>query len=354
MFPENYTEGIEDYESELLERYTVSENRLVEEMNEVAKEQFRSGSSHTRPKILYAFAEGLGTDYNEETLVKLAGLVQFHHEGSLKLDDKHDDDKLRRNGEAYPEKMMEATGSKRVGNVVTDSQVIKQTIIPYMEIDQLNISFKDREKYRNVLGDAIIRLSEGQAQDNAAEESREALGIEDYDDETKWYIQMVNLKTGALLDASAEIGAVAAGKDVEDVLGWSRIVGTMYQVQDDVLDNLADETKRNIEKTPKDRFSDLEEDKESIFWQLAEEYDETGIVEHVRSNEEKSEEMLEKAWEEAQNSGAVEEIDEMMEDMEDEAIEALDGMEWENQEYKMYLEELTSKLKAPVKAAKPN
>ena len=53
------------------------------------------------------------------------------------------------------------------------------------------------------------------------------------------YLQMIDLKTAALLAASATIGAIAGGADAQDaarIYAFGRWLGLAFQIQDDLLD----------------------------------------------------------------------------------------------------------------------
>ena len=81
-----------------------------------------------------------------------------------------------------------------------------------------------------VLGDAIERMIRGQW-DDIDFESRESVSIEEY-------LAMVAGKTGALLSAPLEIGAILAGAapEVSAAFGrWGLHVGAAFQAQDDYL-----------------------------------------------------------------------------------------------------------------------
>lgn len=81
-----------------------------------------------------------------------------------------------------------------------------------------------------ILHEAIGRMIEGQWQDISFE-SRDAVAAEEY-------LAMVAGKTGALLGAPLEIGAVLSGMDSSRaaLLGeWGRAVGLAFQIQDDYL-----------------------------------------------------------------------------------------------------------------------
>jgi len=76
------------------------------------------------------------------------------------------------------------------------------------------------------------------------------------------YLEMVRLKTGALLAAPAAAGAIVGGaskEQTEALYDFAESIGCAYQVQDDVLDVMGDE-----EKTGKPVFMDLKNGKRNI------------------------------------------------------------------------------------------
>jgi len=76
------------------------------------------------------------------------------------------------------------------------------------------------------------------------------------------YLEMVRLKTGALLAAPAAAGAIVGGASMEQVealYDFAERIGCAYQVQDDVLDVMGDE-----ERIGKPVFVDLKNGKRNV------------------------------------------------------------------------------------------
>ena len=104
------------------------------------------------------------------------------------------------------------------------------------------------------LHEACLALTQGQFLD-ISYENRINLSVEDY-----W--PMVDGKTGALLAAAAEIGALLAGADANAIQHYGifgRNLGLAFQVQDDILGIWGDEG-----ATGKSAASDLVEGKNSL------------------------------------------------------------------------------------------
>lgn len=86
--------------------------------------------------------------------------------------------------------------------------------------------------------DTVSRLCEGQALDKIFEERRD-VSVADY-------LDMVDRKTGALLQAALEIGGLAGSADDEDLLALRRVgreLGRAFQIRDDLLDLVAKDTR---------------------------------------------------------------------------------------------------------------
>lgn len=84
----------------------------------------------------------------------------------------------------------------------------------------------------------VARLCEGQTLDKDFEQ-REDVSVDDY-------LHMIDCKTGALLEASCELGGLVGGATAAQTAVLGRIgrhVGRAFQVQDDLLDLTADDAR---------------------------------------------------------------------------------------------------------------
>jgi geranylgeranyl pyrophosphate synthase len=138
--------------------------------------------------------------------------------------------------------------------------------------------------------DAMIIICEGQGLDKEFEKKR-SVSLEEY-------LNMIYRKTASLIELSCELGGYAAGgraNDVKLLREFGRSLGMAFQIQDDVLDIMAEE-----DTLGKDVGSDLLMHKQTILTiLLAEKYDiseifkmdlptfkqalmDTGVLQHVR------------------------------------------------------------------------
>jgi len=84
--------------------------------------------------------------------------------------------------------------------------------------------------------DGVIEVCEGQAYDKIFESRRDVTLDE--------YMLMIAKKTGKLVSVSSEIGAVIGNgspKDVRTLRTYGELIGRAFQIQDDLLDVVADE-----------------------------------------------------------------------------------------------------------------
>jgi geranylgeranyl pyrophosphate synthase len=112
----------------------------------------------------------------------------------------------------------------------------------------------NNEHLVNIFTDAMLEICEGQAIDktfeNFARVSEDA------------YFEMISKKTATLIKLSCEMGAIVGGGSKEEINTLASIgykIGMGFQIQDDLLDILADE-----KKLGKKVGSDLERNKKTI------------------------------------------------------------------------------------------
>jgi geranylgeranyl diphosphate synthase, type II len=92
------------------------------------------------------------------------------------------------------------------------------------------------QEISKVFTEAVITICEGQTLDKEFE-SRHRVHVNEY-------LLMIEKKTGRLVSAAAQVGALvgnAAGTDLEALRRYGEYVGRAFQLQDDLLDIVADE-----------------------------------------------------------------------------------------------------------------
>ena len=296
---------------------------------------FRAGGKRFRPFLVLAFARMLGGPRAEEAALPLAAAVELFHTFTLIHDDIMDEDETRRG--------------------VPTTHVVYG--VPYAILaGDLDYALSYRSIWLatrslpgdlvatayNILTEASIRVVEGQAYDMSFEKMLEV----DYND----YLQMIYLKTSALIEASAKLGALAAipyrgeqdrlsfGPLLEAAGQYGRFVGLAFQIRDDVLGVFGDPA-----KTGKPIYSDLRRGKKTILVLYAykrTEGPDRELIEKVLRGQATSEEELRRAAEVIRRSGALDYAMSLARRLSQSAIEILDQIDAVDATAKAALEQL--------------
>lgn len=182
----------------------------------------QKGGKRLRPVILLITAEAFGTPA-PQAMPQALGIEMFHN-FTLLHDDVMDRSSLRRGRPTVCAKWDDNTATLSGDTMLTlATRLISQTP------DQRLRSVLD------IFNTMAIEVYEGQRLDMDFEE-RENVSISEY-------IEMIGKKTGALLGASARIGAVIAGAPETDaalMYDFGMELGLAFQIQDDLLDTFGD------------------------------------------------------------------------------------------------------------------
>jgi geranylgeranyl pyrophosphate synthase len=186
---------------------------------------------------------GLSFGGNLDNLIKPAAAIELLHNFSLVHDDIMDQDEVRRGQPTVHVKW-------DLGTAILAGDGL------------LGLAYRKLLKTGNISGtilaerftDAMLDICEGQALDKMFE-TQTLVSEEDY-------IEMIGKKTAVLISLSCEFGAIVGGGSDEQIkslaeLGYS--IGMGFQIQDDLLDILADE-----QVLGKKVGSDLEMNKKTI------------------------------------------------------------------------------------------
>ncbi|MEM4475089.1 MAG: polyprenyl synthetase family protein [Fervidicoccaceae archaeon] len=242
--------------AELIRRVSSDVNSLIartvtgepRELYDAATHLIKVGGKRLRPVLLVASGLASGADY--EVLLPFAAAVELVHTFTLVHDDVMDNDDLRRGvptvhrlwgvpmaitaGDALFAKAFEVASSSALMSASVDP---RRTLSALFELAR-----------------AARVVAEGQALDMYFESSPSVSEHE--------YFEMVRKKTGALIEASARMGALLAGAPDEHVEALGRYalnVGVAFQVKDDLLGMYGTE-----EEIGKPVFSDLREGKKTL------------------------------------------------------------------------------------------
>lgn len=181
-----------------------------------------AGGKRIRPVMALMAADAFGGN-PAEALMPALGLETFHN-FTLLHDDVMDKSDIRRGRPTVHKKFDENTAILSGDTMLTLATQyvgkVKEGLLPNV---------------MDIFNAMAINVYEGQALDIDFEKSSKIVP----DD----YLEMIKLKTGALLGASVEIGALIGGaseKDAQKMHEFGIMTGVAFQIQDDWLDTFGD------------------------------------------------------------------------------------------------------------------
>ena len=185
-------------------------------VKEVATFILQGGGKRVRPLLLLLSVRVCGGQGRE--MHALASFVEYIHTATLLHDDVVDDAEFRRGKEAA-HRLWGNQASILVGDYLYAKAV--RSIVDF-RIHELN----------SVIAESVRRMTEGEVMQISLNRYQRALS------ETE-YIQMVERKTAALIAAACQMGAILGDADASDqdaLFQFGLLLGTAYQIADDMLD----------------------------------------------------------------------------------------------------------------------
>lgn len=181
-----------------------------------------AGGKRIRPVLVLMTADAFGGDV-EAAMQPALGMELFHN-FTLLHDDVMDDSDTRRN---------RPTVFKKFG---ANAAILSgDTMLGLAEGMMLRVPDASLRRVMEVFNRMSIEVYEGQALD---------MEFEHRDDVTPdEYVEMIRLKTGALLGACAEIGGILSGCDEKvcsHLRAYGENLGIAFQIEDDWLDTFGD------------------------------------------------------------------------------------------------------------------
>ncbi len=265
-----------------------------ESLYQAALHIIKAGGKRLRPAIAMLVANMLGGIEAESRALPLAAAIEVSHTFTLIHDDIMDRDDFRR-GVPTVHRIWGENWAILAGDLL--HAYAYRFIVSSVDY---GLSKADAHEAMKVLTTAGIKVARGQAYDLLFEKTWNVTVAD--------YLDMVYHKTGAMMEASAKLGAIAARAEPEvvELLGqYGSLLGIAFQVRDDYLGIFGDPR-----RTGKPVYSDLRRGKKTLLViyamsKLPEEKREL-LKKLLDPNTPKSQEDLEKAASLIKESGAVE------------------------------------------------
>lgn len=183
-----------------------------------------AGGKQLRPSLLLMTADSFGGEKGVENAIHPALGIETFHNFTLLHDDVMDNSDTRR-GRPTVHVRWDVNTAILSGDAMLTLATREIAFVPDTYL----------RRVLDVFNSMALEVYEGQRFDMDFEEMSEI-------DEDA-YIEMIRRKTGALLGASAEIGAIvggASGKDCVLMKEFGNMLGIAFQIQDDWLDTFGD------------------------------------------------------------------------------------------------------------------
>ena len=222
---------------EELKKYLNKDNTLYK----ASKHLTFAGGKRIRPYLSILVYKLKKDDVKD--MLPAAISVELIHNYTLIHDDIMDNDEIRR-------------GKPTVHVVYGEPMAILAGDLLYAKAFEAVGDIEDSKKAHEVLkvlAKACVEVCEGQAMD---------MEFEKYWPTVEEYMEMIRKKTGALIEASAEIGSIMADfnrEEREAIKEYAKRIGLTFQIQDDILDLIGDK-----EKLGKPIGSDIREGKKTL------------------------------------------------------------------------------------------
>lgn len=175
-----------------------------------------------RPTLCLFFCDILGGDWRKAMPAAVA--IELIHNFSLIHDDIQDEDIKRHNRSTVWH-----IWGKSKGILAGDAmRILADTSLQGLKVN--GFSLNKVKKVSFLLTERYLEMLEGQHMDLEYENSLEVT--------LKQYIDMISCKTGSLMEASAQLGAILASNGCEyeeEVAKFGRCLGLGFQIRDDVL-----------------------------------------------------------------------------------------------------------------------
>jgi len=225
-------------------RYT---SRKPDELYEPLRDLFSRGGKRLRPALCMLSCEAVGGKAKDA--LKVGAVIEMVHNFTLIHDDIADRSELRRGMPCLHHKY-------GLGLAINSGDGLFSVAYEALSDALENVDGKRAKKVLKVLSSQVTRVCEGQSLDIGWVENKR------WDLTEKDYFAMIERKTGALMAASCEIGAILGGgsdKEIAALREFGMSLGVGFQIHDDVLNLRAD-----VKKYGKEIGGDVNEGKRTL------------------------------------------------------------------------------------------
>ncbi len=224
----------------------IEENVRPEGLAKASAHLIKGGGKRLRPYLVVEVGRSLGA--NLDRLLPGAMAVEFIHNFSLIHDDIMDNDQFRRGIRTVHTLWGVPTG------ILAGDVLYALAFTSLGKLREVGVRASRVQMAYEELSKAVLRLAVGQGLDMTFPKMRKV--------RISSYIEMIGLKTGALFECSAKLGAIIADgkrRTISKMGVFGRYIGIAFQIIDDILGIFGDER-----VTGKPVGSDIREGKKTI------------------------------------------------------------------------------------------
>lgn len=191
----------------------------------------KAGGKRVRPVLTLTACGAVGG--NPEDVVESAVALELLHTFTLVHDDIMDKDDFRRGVKTVHE-----VWDEPLAIITGDALFAKVFEAVAKNVRRLDITKEKTNQIFEIMSKTSYKVCQGQALDINFEKRENVSKTE--------YVEMIEKKTGALIKTSTRVGGLLGGgsqEEIEALSEYGRLVGTAFQVQDDLLEIIGEEDK---------------------------------------------------------------------------------------------------------------
>lgn len=212
------------YKTQIDERlFNFIDKEHPKSLYEPLKYVLSGGGKRIRPMILIFSCEALGGTIDDS--IDAAVAIEILHNFTLVHDDIMDNANTRRGRDTIHKRWDTNVA------ILAGDELIGLAYKSLLKTDSKNIG-----EIARVFTNGIIEVCEGQSYDKEFE-NRQSVSVDEY-------IMMISKKTSRLLETCAAVGAYIGNgtqEEIENLKNYAMNLGLAFQIQDDLLDIIADE-----------------------------------------------------------------------------------------------------------------